>query len=271
MKRSSYITWDQLKVGALILVALVILAITILKLGQAGKLFGKRYHLVSFIDNASGLRVGGPVSVAGQQAGSIKDIDFLPPSYDTTRHLRVLIEVDRSLAEQVRADSRAKIKSSGLLGDKAFDISVGTPRYRTLHDGDTLIVVPSVDYEAVVSQASGAINEVVGLTHDLKKVTGGISRGEGTLGQLLTNRELYDNLNSSLARTSALMARRTSSLVRLAASGSAGRRARDTRVLTADRVERFRSRFLREARTRFFADWVFATRAVIIREMAQLQ
>jgi phospholipid/cholesterol/gamma-HCH transport system substrate-binding protein len=207
MKRSSYITWDQLKVGALILVALVILAISIIKLGQAGKLFGKRYHLVSFIDNASGLRIGGPVSVAGQQAGSIKDIQFLPPSYDTTRHLRLLLEVDRSLAEQVRADSRAKIRASGLLGDKAFDISVGTPRYRTLHDGDTLLVVPSVDYEAVVSQASGAINEVVGLTHDLKKVTGGINRGEGTLGQLITNRELYDNLNSSLARTSALMAR----------------------------------------------------------------
>ena len=36
------------------------------------------------------------------------------------------------------------------------------------------------------------------------------------------------------------MARRTSSLVRLAASGSAGRRARETSVLTAERVERFR-------------------------------
>src|SRR3989442_6257770 len=75
----------------------------------------------------------------------------------------------------------------------------------------------------------------------------------------------------SAALSSALMARRTSSLVRLAPSGNAGRRARDTRVLTAERVERFRSRFLTEARTRFFADWVFAMRAVIIREKAQLQ
>ena len=61
MKRSSFITWDQLKVGALIVVALVILAIAILKLGQAGNLFGKRYRLVSLVGNASGLRVGGPV------------------------------------------------------------------------------------------------------------------------------------------------------------------------------------------------------------------
>jgi phospholipid/cholesterol/gamma-HCH transport system substrate-binding protein len=207
MKRSSFISWDQLKVGVLIVIAIVILAFAAVRLGQAGNLFGKRFQVVSFVANASGLRVGGPVTVAGQLAGSIKDIQFLPPDQDTTKNLKLLLEIDRKLTDQVRADSRAKIKTMGLLGDKVFDISVGTPRYRTLHEGDTLLITPSIDYEAVVQQASGAINEVVGLTRDLKKVTGGIARGEGTLGQLVTNRQLYDQLNGTLARTSALMAR----------------------------------------------------------------
>src|SRR3954467_239785 len=207
MRRSSFITWDQLKVGVLILIALLILAFAILKLGQAGNLFGKRYRLVSFVASASGLRVGGPVTVAGQLAGTIKEIAFLPPDQDTTRNLRLLIEVKREITNQVRGDSRAKIATMGLLGDKVVDISVGTPKFRPLRDGDTLVVVPSTDYEAVVKQASGAINEVVGLTRDLKKVTAGITRGEGALGQLVTNRQLYDQLNSTLSRTSALMAR----------------------------------------------------------------
>jgi phospholipid/cholesterol/gamma-HCH transport system substrate-binding protein len=207
MKRSSFISWDQLKVGVLIVVAVIILAFAAVRLGQAGNLFGKRFQVVSFVANASGLRIGGPVSVAGQLAGTIKDIQFLPPDLDTTRSLKLLLEIDRKLSDQVRADSRAKIKTMGLLGDKVFDISVGTPRYRTLHEGDTLIIAPSIDYEAVVQQASSAINEVVGLTRDLKKVTGGITRGEGTLGQLVTNRQLYDQLNGTLARTSALMSR----------------------------------------------------------------
>jgi len=207
MKRSSFITWDQLKVGVLIVIAIIILAFAAVRLGQAGNLFGKRFQLVSFVANASGLRIGGPVTVAGQLAGTIKDIQFLPPDLDTTRNLKLLLEVDRKLSDQVRADSRAKIKTMGLLGDKVFDISVGTPRYRTLHEGDTLVIAPSIDYEAVVQQASGAINEVVGLTRDLKKVTGSITRGEGTLGQLVTNRQLYDQLNGTLARTSALMSR----------------------------------------------------------------
>ncbi len=207
MKRSSYITWDQLKVGVLILVALAILAAAIVKLGAAGNLFGKRYRLIALVATASGLRVGGQVTVAGQVAGSIKDIKFLPPDADTTRNLRLVMEVDRKLTEQVRQDSRATIQTSGLLGDKLVDISVGTPRYRALHEGDTLLVIPSLDYEAVMRQASGAIAEVVRLTRDLSRVTGGINRGEGTLGQLVTNRQLYDQLNSTLLRTSSLMAR----------------------------------------------------------------
>jgi len=207
MKRSSYITWDQLKVGVLILVALAILAAAIVKLGAAGNLFGKRYRLIALVATANGLRVGGQVTVAGQVAGSIKDIKFLPPDADTTRNLKLVVEVDRKLSDQVRQDSRARIQTSGLLGDKLIDISVGTPRYRELHEGDTLLVVPSLDYDVVMQQASGAITEVVRLTRDLSRVTGGINRGEGTLGQLVTNRQLYDQLNSTLLRTSSLMAR----------------------------------------------------------------
>jgi phospholipid/cholesterol/gamma-HCH transport system substrate-binding protein len=207
MKRSSFITWDQLKVGALILVALIIMGVGILKLGAAGNLFGKRYRLVTYVASASGLRIGGPVTVAGQLAGSIKEIRFLPVDNDTTRNLELVVEVNQALREQVRKDSRAKIKTMGLLGDKVFDITVGTPKTRALHEGDTLLIAPSIDYEAVVQQASSAINEVVRLTQDLSKVTASINRGEGTLGQLVTNRQLYDQLNSTLARSSALMAR----------------------------------------------------------------
>ena len=207
MKRSSFITWDQLKVGALILVALIILAVGILKLGDAGNLFGKRYRLVAYVASATGMRIGGPVTVAGQLAGSIKDIRFLPVDADTTRNLELVVEVNSALREQVRKDSRARIKTMGLLGDKVFDITVGTPKYRALHEGDTLPIAPSLDYEAVVQQASAAINEVVRLTQDLSKVTSSINRGEGTLGQLVTNRQLYDQLNSTLSRTSSLMAR----------------------------------------------------------------
>jgi len=120
MRRSAVITWDQLKVGAVILVAIVIIGIAVLKLGQAAHLFTQRYTLVSFVPNTAGLRVGGQVTVAGQLAGSVKSIEFLPVDADTMRNLKIIIEVDKEVQQQVRRDSQAKLKTLGLLGDKVF-------------------------------------------------------------------------------------------------------------------------------------------------------
>jgi phospholipid/cholesterol/gamma-HCH transport system substrate-binding protein len=205
MKRSTGVTWDQLKVGAVMLVAMVIIGIAILKLGQAANLFAKNYTLVSFVPNTTGLREGGQVTVAGQLAGSVKQIEFLPVDGDTMRNLRITIEVDRKVQQQIRRDSEAKLKTLGLLGDKVFDITPGTPRFPVLEPGDTIRVGVATDYEAVLAQASGALDQVVTLTGSLQKVTDGVTGGEGTLGQIVTNRQLYDNLNATLANSNSLM------------------------------------------------------------------
>jgi len=207
MKRSAVITWDQLKVGAVIMVALVIMAVAILKLGQAAHLFSKRYDLVTFVPNTSGLRVGGQVTVAGQLAGTVKRIDFLPVDADTMKNLMVTIAVDQSVQNQVRRDSQAKLKTQGLLGDKVFDIAPGTPRYPILQDGDTLSLGEALDLDAVLVQASGALDQVVLLTGSLQQVANDVTSGKGTVGQMLTNRQLYDNLNSTIANSNALMVR----------------------------------------------------------------
>lgn len=207
MKRSVRITWDQLRVGALILVGIAIMGAAILALGQSTNLFASRYRLIAFLPSASGLVQGGQVTVAGQLAGTIDEIEFLPVDADTTRNLRIVVAVDKALSSQIRGDSRARIKTLGLLGDKVLDIVPGTPGFPPLQEGDTLTVTPSVDYEVLLAQASGVMSDVVLMARDLRRVTAQVSAGEGTLGQLVTNRALYDELNSTLARTSGVMAR----------------------------------------------------------------
>lgn len=207
MKRATFITWEQLRVGVVILIGLIILTLAVYRLGQAANLFTSRYELHAFVASAHGIRIGGSVAVAGQMAGTIRRIDFLPPDADTTRNLRVLLEVDERLREQIRSDSRAQIRTVGLLGDKIIDISPGTPRHPPLEPGDTIAVAPSLDYEEVIAQAAEAVNDLVGLTADLRQITGGLIRGEGTLGQLVTNRTLYDQLSGTLAQTNTLLTR----------------------------------------------------------------
>jgi len=205
MKRSSFVTWEQLKVGVVILAALGVLAIAIYKLGQAANLFHRRYELIAYLPNATGLVAGGTVLVAGQFAGTIKSIDFLPVDNDTTRNLRLRMAIDGSLRDQIRGDSKAKVRTLGLLGDKVIDISIGTPRYGVLREGDTIAVAPSLDYEAVLAQAAGAVNDMVDLTHDLRALTTGILGGKGTVGQLMTNRALYDQFVGTMSRANTML------------------------------------------------------------------
>jgi phospholipid/cholesterol/gamma-HCH transport system substrate-binding protein len=206
MKRSAIITWDQFRVGGVIVVALVILGLAAYKLGQAANLFTKRYELVVFLPNANGLREGGSVTLAGQLVGTVKKIEFLPVDFDSTRNLRITTRIDRTLREQIRKDSEARLRTMGLLGDKVLDISPGTPRFAVLQPGDTIRVATALDYEAVLAKAAGAVDDVVGLTHDLRTVTAGLAQGRGTVGQLLTNRAMYDQMTGAMARANALFA-----------------------------------------------------------------
>lgn len=207
MKRSTFITWDQLKVGTLVLTGIVVLSLAVYNLGKAANLFSSRYELVAFLPNANGLRIGGSVLVAGQLAGTVTAIDFLPVDQDTTQNLRVTVEVDEKLKPQIREDSEARIRTLGLLGDKVLDISPGTLRTSPLEPRDTLILAQSMDYEQVIAQASSAVGDLVQLTADLKVITGGIVRGEGTMGQLVTDRSLYDQLTGTMTQMNAMLTR----------------------------------------------------------------
>ena len=206
MKRSAIITWDQLRVASVILVSIAVLALAAYKLGQAANLFAKRYELIVFLPEANGFRPGGSVTLAGQLVGNVKKIDFLPVDADTTRNLRLVASIDRRHREQIRRDSEARLRMVGLMGDKVLDISPGTPRFAVLQPGDTVRVANSVDLDAVLAKAAGAVDDVIGLTRDLRTVTNGLARGQGTVGQLLTNRSMYDQLNGAMARANALFA-----------------------------------------------------------------
>ena len=207
MRRSEIITKDALRVAALAIVALAILTYAIIKLGEAARLFTRRYSLYAFVSNASGLREGGQVTVAGQLAGSISKIEFLPVDNDTTRNLRITVQLDEKLQQQVRLDSRVMLRNQGLLGDRIFDITPGTPGFRALHEGDTLVLGPSIGYNEMIQRAASVLTDVAGLTHDLRELTQSVSRGNGTIGKLLTDRQMYDRLNGTLASTSALLQR----------------------------------------------------------------
>lgn len=184
--------------GLLVLAALVVLAAGVFFVGSTGNVFGERFRLVTLMSSASGLAPGAAVQLAGQNVGQVSRVDLIPPEErsEEGRAVAVTLAVNQNVASQIRADSRAHIQTQGLLGDRLINISPGSPDAPRLSPGDTLRSVEPLDYQQVLSEASGAVSELTSITRDLSSLTERIARGEGTAGRLLLDPTLYSRLVS---------------------------------------------------------------------------
>ncbi len=141
MRRGSPITWEQVRVGVLILLSLLILSVAVFLVGDTGNVFGQRYQLVTLVRSAAGLVPGASVQLAGQTVGQVDRIDphcARSRGLPGARPVEIRLAIDLKVREQIRADSRAQVRTQGLLGDKLIDITPGTAAATVLAAGDTV-------------------------------------------------------------------------------------------------------------------------------------
>jgi phospholipid/cholesterol/gamma-HCH transport system substrate-binding protein len=196
MRRSRPITWEQIRVGLVLIVALAILAMAVFFIGGIGHVFGERYRLVTLMESAAGLVPGAPVQVAGQNAGQVDRIEFIrpedrPPTGET---VAVWLTVNVEVRGQVREDSRARVRTQGLLGDRLIDIEPGSAELAIMQEGDTLASAPALNYQELLGQAADAVESLTTLSRSLSEVADSLLTGEGSLGQMLVDDRLYRGL-----------------------------------------------------------------------------
>lgn len=188
----------QIRVLALLIVGTLIIAFAVYEVGKIFDVFASRYPLVTVVPTVAGLREGAPVTLAGQRVGQVDQIRFLPLRLQSQdRHVSVRLAVSRSVQDQVRSDSKAYIKSQGLLGDKYIDIVPGTPTTAVLLPGDTLPAAEAVDLESMLQLASSTMHEARDILGDLRGITSAMAQGQGTLGRLLNDDALYLQMTSA--------------------------------------------------------------------------
>ena len=207
MRRSRAVTWDQVRVGLVLIVALAILGFGIFFIGNVGDQFATRYRLVTLMQSAAGIVVGAPVQVAGQNVGQVVGVEFIQPEQrpPSGEAIAVSLGVNTRVQDQIRADSRARVRTQGLLGDRLIDIEPGSADQAILADGDTLAGAPAISYEELLGQAADAIESLITLSNDLTSTLSRVADGEGSLGQLLVDDGMYtgmvalsENLNAVL-------------------------------------------------------------------------
>ncbi len=119
----------EIKVGAMVLVALILLIAFILILGDWSLESQKKVEV--FFENPGGLIGGSAVKVAGRKIGTIEEMTFVGqngPKHPATHRptlVRVRISINEDVIASLKNDARFYVTTKGMLGDPFLEIDPG--------------------------------------------------------------------------------------------------------------------------------------------------
>jgi phospholipid/cholesterol/gamma-HCH transport system substrate-binding protein len=189
------------RLGIFIVGALALLAGGVFLIGSREYLFQPTYHLKTQFDNVAGLAAGADVQVGGVHSGTVQSIDLPHKPGDK---VVVLINLDNTTHEIIKKDSVASIETEGLLGNQFLAISFGSPGQGDVKDGDTIQSLAPLVMSDMLKKASGildssqlAVANATAATDHLKSISAKIDNGQGTVGELVNDKQLYANLEQT--------------------------------------------------------------------------
>ncbi len=177
----------DLRVGlmAFTAICLVVLGITFAG-GDKGMLFAKTSTLKARLADVGGLKKGSSVTIGGMPIGKVEGIYF--SENGEAPKIEVLMSVRNDMRAKIKKDSKPVVKTQGMLGDRYLEILMGSAESAPLEDQDMLIGAGTSDFDKTLSEANNTLIETT-------KMLAAINQKEGTAGQLIYDRQFYENLN----------------------------------------------------------------------------
>jgi phospholipid/cholesterol/gamma-HCH transport system substrate-binding protein len=210
------------RVGLFFLLGVALVWVTFETLSD-GKLFEEHTHtLIAGFDDLRQLKTGDEVRLAGVKVGSVQKTRL------AGRRAEAVLQIDPKV--QIANDATASIVMAGLIGGNYIAITMGTPGSPILADGAEIKTEVSPDLNTIMAEIGGlgkqlqdslgsfskAFNgdgkdgggiiqkldklvtentvRVNDTMTNLQEITGKINRGEGTLGKLVNDPKLHDEL-----------------------------------------------------------------------------
>jgi len=204
MPQRKEIKWSQLRVGILVAISLVVLAVGVFLIsGQVGFL-SRKYTLKAYFSEASGLREGSQVQLAGIPIGNVEAIRV--SSYtEPLRAVEIDMKVPKRYQDQIRADSVVTTESAGLLGEKYVNISRGSPGQPVLSDGAEVKSQEEADIKQIVRNTNDVISDLRTLSAKLNDISNQITSGKGSMGKLIYDQGLYNRMNETASAAQHVM------------------------------------------------------------------
>ncbi len=194
MRKKQY---SELKLGGFMALILLIFVITIFSIGKTGEVFSRKYTLWTSFSRIEGLVVGAPVRLAGVDIGTVTEISF-PKSLEQ-RFILVRMSVTISVQKRIREDSRAKITTMGLLGDKYVELTIGSSSEPIIAERGTIIGIDPIDIDAIVHKGQKFLDNLVDASGTTSEILDKVNSGEGVAGAMIDPESDYMKIMGNMA------------------------------------------------------------------------
>jgi phospholipid/cholesterol/gamma-HCH transport system substrate-binding protein len=195
--------WAQLRVGLTVIFALVVLAFLIFLMTGTTGLFTKKLTLYTYVDDASGLRAGSPVRLQNVDVGAVESLVIVPERKRTP--VRIKMKVGGKATEFLKKDSVVMLTTVGALGETYVNIDSTAATQGPAQNDDTLPWRDVPDIQDVVRSSQTTLQNVNALLGRVDNIVGAIEDQKGSVGQLIYNKALYDNLNRSVLQAEQIL------------------------------------------------------------------
>ncbi|PIF00196.1 MAG: ABC transporter permease [Maribacter sp.] len=180
---------ENFKLGIFVVTGITLLVIASYLIGNRQSMFGKTITISAVFKNANGLQKGNNVRFSGIHVGTVKDIGMLN---DTT--IEVYMAIDKKIQRHIKKDAVATIGSDGLVGSMILNILPGKGTAGIIDEGDELRSYSRIATQDMLSTLNTTNENAAILTSDLLKVTQALTKGKGTMGRLLNDTVMADDL-----------------------------------------------------------------------------
>jgi phospholipid/cholesterol/gamma-HCH transport system substrate-binding protein len=184
----------KVRLGLFIAGGITLFILIIFIIGKQKNMFNPVFKLTTTFYNISGLQVGNNVRFSGITVGTIDHIKIIN---DSTVRVDFLIKKD--VQQFIKSNCEAAIGSEGIIGDRLLIITQGSSDAPMIQDGQELKSSEPVETDAImVSLNVSAWNAEI-ITEQLAEIMTKINSGNGTLGRLIQDSTIAENINQTIA------------------------------------------------------------------------